>query len=308
MAFQGTFAIIRYVIVEQIRFAPVPGGPDPCGVLVVYAPVSALGMGHRPLQRAWGSAHSTSRVARSFTSRPERLPALRPSGSVRDSLQPPAPSCTLRPVHTARRCAALVRLVRFQRRQRPGFILMLAFVNTLLAPSGALVTWTLLDLFRTGRATAVGVDIGARRRAGSDPARRSSTSTPSRRLRTVLSPSAPNYYALLWRVRTRLDDALDVGAAHGLGGITGALLARPCWHACIRAAQADGLLFGNPSPRLFGVFDAAWQAGIAQCLTLDVRAMEAIPARACHTGGRGNRARRPASTARRPSVARTAQS
>jgi len=36
--------------------------------------------------------------------------------------------------------------------------------------------------------------------------------------------AVPSYYALLYRVRTRLDDSLDVVAAHGVGGITGALL------------------------------------------------------------------------------------
>ncbi len=55
----------------------------------------------------------------------------------------------------------------------------------------------------------------------------------------------PSYYALLWRARTRLDDALDVVAAHGLGGTVGALLtgvlAQKAW-----GAPADGLLFGNP--------------------------------------------------------------
>ena len=34
----------------------------------------------------------------------------------------------------------------------------------------------------------------------------------------------PSYFALLWRARTRLDDSLDVVAAHGLGGTVGALL------------------------------------------------------------------------------------
>src|SRR5206468_9540798 len=55
----------------------------------------------------------------------------------------------------------------------------------------------------------------------------------------------PSYYALLWRARTRLDDSLDVVAAHGLGGTVGALLtgvlAQKAWNG-----TADGLLFGNP--------------------------------------------------------------
>jgi Amt family ammonium transporter len=55
----------------------------------------------------------------------------------------------------------------------------------------------------------------------------------------------PSYYGLLLRARTRLDDSLDVVAAHGLGGTVGALLtgvfAQKIWNN-----TADGLLFGNP--------------------------------------------------------------
>jgi Amt family ammonium transporter len=55
----------------------------------------------------------------------------------------------------------------------------------------------------------------------------------------------PSYFALLWRARTRLDDSLDVFAAHGVGGLTGAVLtgvfAEKSWNGV-----ADGLLFGNP--------------------------------------------------------------
>lgn len=36
--------------------------------------------------------------------------------------------------------------------------------------------------------------------------------------------AAPSYFAILWRARTRLDDSLDVVAAHGVGGTVGALL------------------------------------------------------------------------------------
>jgi Amt family ammonium transporter len=55
----------------------------------------------------------------------------------------------------------------------------------------------------------------------------------------------PSYFALLWRARTRVDDSLDVVAAHGVGGTVGALLtgvlAQKSWNGV-----ADGLLFGNP--------------------------------------------------------------
>jgi len=120
----------------------------------------------------------------------------------------------------------------------------LAFVNTMLAPAATLVVWILLDLSRTGRATAVGAATAAV--VGLVAV------TPAAGFVSPLSAillggvaAFPSYFALLWRARTRLDDSLDVVAAHGLGGTVGALLtgvlAQKSW-----SGSADGLLFGNP--------------------------------------------------------------
>jgi Amt family ammonium transporter len=120
----------------------------------------------------------------------------------------------------------------------------LAFGNTFLAPMGTLVVWTLLDLKRGGKATAVGaataIVVGL---VAVTPA----AGFVSPVLAVVLGAAAafPSYFAILYRVRTRLDDSLDVVAAHGLGGTVGALLtgvfAQKAWNG-----TADGLLFGNP--------------------------------------------------------------
>jgi Amt family ammonium transporter len=136
---------------------------------------------------------------------------------------------------------------------------VLAFTNTMLAPIGTLVVWTLLDLRRTGKATAVGsataIVIGlvaVTPAAGFIPPRASL-------LLGALS-ALPSYFAILWRTRTRLDDSLDVVAAHGVGGVVGALLtgvfARKVW-----GAPVDGLLFGNPAQ--LGIQAAAVLASIA---------------------------------------------
>jgi ammonium transporter, Amt family len=70
----------------------------------------------------------------------------------------------------------------------------------------------------------------------------------------------PSYYALLWRARTRLDDSLDVVAAHGVGGTVGALLtgvfASKAWNGTV-----DGLLYGNPGQ--LGIQAVAVLAAIA---------------------------------------------
>jgi Amt family ammonium transporter len=121
----------------------------------------------------------------------------------------------------------------------------LAFTTTFLAPMGTLVVWSLLDLMRNGKVTAVGgataIVVGL---VAITPA--AGFVSPMSGLALGALAAFPSYYALLWRVRTRLDDSLDVVAAHGLGGTVGALLtgvfAQKAWNG-----TTDGLLFGNPA-------------------------------------------------------------
>jgi ammonium transporter, Amt family len=118
----------------------------------------------------------------------------------------------------------------------------LAFVNTMLAPMGTLVVWMALDLARTRRATAVGAATGIVVGLVAVTPAAGFVSPASAILLGALA-ALPSYFALLWRSRTRLDDSLDVVAAHGLGGTVGALLtgvfAAGAW------GGADGLLAGN---------------------------------------------------------------
>jgi Amt family ammonium transporter len=124
----------------------------------------------------------------------------------------------------------------------------LAFTNTMLAPAATLVVWTLLDLQRTGKATAVGAATGiVVGLVAITPAAGFVSPLGSIVLGGLCA--LPSYYALIWRARTRVDDSLDVTAAHGLGGTVGALLtgvlASKAWNG-----SADGLLFGNPKQLL----------------------------------------------------------
>ena len=56
--------------------------------------------------------------------------------------------------------------------------------------------------------------------------------------------AVPSYFALIYRAKTKLDDSLDVVAAHGLGGATGAILtgvfADAAW-----SGGANGLIGGQ---------------------------------------------------------------
>jgi Amt family ammonium transporter len=59
------------------------------------------------------------------------------------------------------------------------------------------------------------------------------------------------YLMLLFRTkRTQIDDTLDVWAAHGMGGVTGALLTGVFAEKVINSAGANGLLFGDPGQLL----------------------------------------------------------
>ena len=102
-------------------------------------------------------------------------------------------------------------------------IAALALTNTLLAPAATIVVWALLDMFRTGQVTAVGlataVVVGL---VGITPA--AGVVSPMSALLIGAVAAFPCYFFITWRSNSRLDDSLDVFGAHGLGGITGALL------------------------------------------------------------------------------------
>jgi Amt family ammonium transporter len=55
-----------------------------------------------------------------------------------------------------------------------------------------------------------------------------------------------NYVASL-RARTRLDDTLDVFAAHGVGGMWGTIATGLFASTAINAAGPNGLFYGNPA-------------------------------------------------------------
>jgi Amt family ammonium transporter len=135
----------------------------------------------------------------------------------------------------------------------------LAFGNTMFAPMATLVVWSLLDLTRTGKTTAVGaataIVVGL---VAITPAAGFVSPLSSIILGAIAAPAS--YFAILYRSTTRLDDSLDVVAAHGVGGTVGALLtgilAQKSWNGV-----ADGALFGNP--KQLGIQIAAILATIA---------------------------------------------
>ncbi len=120
----------------------------------------------------------------------------------------------------------------------------LAFVTTMLAPAATLTVWTLLDLIRLGKATAVGaataIVVGL---VAVTPA--AGFISPMNALLLGGIAAIPSYFALIIRVKTSLDDSLDVVAAHGVGGTVGALLTGIFAEKALNGL-ADGVLYGNP--------------------------------------------------------------
>ena len=121
---------------------------------------------------------------------------------------------------------------------------VLAFVNTLLCPACALVTWAVLDLLRDRQVTAIGaataIIVGC---VGITPA--AGYISPAWAMALGVLVALPSYAVIVWRTRTRVDETLDVLAAHGVGGLVGilfiGLIAQESWNGV-----ADGLFYGNP--------------------------------------------------------------
>ncbi|HEX8083966.1 MAG TPA: ammonium transporter [Solirubrobacteraceae bacterium] len=120
---------------------------------------------------------------------------------------------------------------------------VLAFTNTLLTPAATLVTWFILDLVRgrhvtaIGAATAIIVGCVLITPAGGFIA-------PGWAIALGIVGTFPCYGVIVYRPRTRVDETLDVLAAHGTAGLFGILFigffAQESWNGV-----ADGLVYGD---------------------------------------------------------------
>ena len=159
----------------------------------------------------------------------------------------------------------------------------LAFTTTMLAPAGTLVVWTILDAARHQKSTAVGaataIVVGL---VAVTPA--AGYIGPMSAIALGAIAAVPSYLALLWRSNSRLDDSLDVVAAHGVGGTVGALLTGVFAQKSLNGL-ADGLLFGNPQQlaiQATAVGAAILYSGVASFVLLKLIAL-VVPLRAEET-------------------------
>ncbi|HZY95233.1 MAG TPA: ammonium transporter [Candidatus Bathyarchaeia archaeon] len=119
-----------------------------------------------------------------------------------------------------------------------------ALVNTNLAAAAGAVSWMLVDWQRKGKPSAVGIAIGAVcGLVAITPAAGYVASLPAILIGLVVGLVSNTVMG--WRARTRLDDSLDVFAAHGAGSIWGVLATGIFASTAINAAGPNGALFGN---------------------------------------------------------------
>jgi ammonium transporter, Amt family len=120
---------------------------------------------------------------------------------------------------------------------------VLAFVNTLLTPACTLAVWFILDLVRARQVTAIGaataIIVGC---VGITPA--AGFISPTWAMVLGVVAALPSYAVIVLRPRSRVDETLDVLAAHGVAGLTGILFigffAQLKWNGV-----SNGLFYGD---------------------------------------------------------------
>jgi Amt family ammonium transporter len=120
---------------------------------------------------------------------------------------------------------------------------VLAFTNTLLTPACSLLAWFVMDLIRGRQVTAIGaatsIIVGC---VLITPA--GGFVSPGWAIALGFAGAIPCYAVIMLRPRTRVDETLDVLAAHGVAGFFGILFigffAQQNWNGI-----SDGWAYGN---------------------------------------------------------------
>jgi Amt family ammonium transporter len=109
----------------------------------------------------------------------------------------------------------------------------------------AAITWVTISWLHKGTPSVLGAAIGAvAGLVAITPA--AGYVTPAASILIGLGVGVVCYGAAQLRLRSRVDDALDVFAVHGVGGAFGALATGVFATTAVNAAGFDGLLNGNP--------------------------------------------------------------
>jgi Amt family ammonium transporter len=160
-----------------------------------------------------------------------------------------------------------------------------AFVTTNTAAGMAAITWVTLSWMHRGTPSVVGAAVGAvAGLVAITPA--AGYVSPAAAVLIGFGVGVVCYGASLLRLRSRIDDALDVFAIHGVGGAFGALATGVLATTAVNAGGADGVLAGNPAQLVtqavgvvvVGAYSAAVTAGILFLVNLvtPIRVADAV--------------------------------
>ncbi len=120
-----------------------------------------------------------------------------------------------------------------------------AFVTTNTAAAMAAITWVTISWLHRGTPSVLGAAIGAvAGLVAITPA--AGFVTPAASILIGAGVAVVCYGASQLRLRSRIDDALDVFAVHGVGGAFGALATGVFATVAVNSAGRDGLLAGAP--------------------------------------------------------------
>ncbi|BDA70855.1 ammonium transporter [Rivularia sp. IAM M-261] len=137
-----------------------------------------------------------------------------------------------------------------------GSLATAAFVATNTGAAAGALMWLILEKVLRGKPTAVGAATGAvAGLVGITPA--AGFVTPLASILMGGITAFVCFYAVSYKHKVQIDDALDTYPLHGVGGTVGAILTGIFATKAVNAAGADGLLYGNPKQLLIQIVAVA---------------------------------------------------
>jgi len=122
-----------------------------------------------------------------------------------------------------------------------------AIVTTNLSAAASMVSWMTVDWITKGKPSAAGIAIGAVCGMVAITPGSGYVSVPAAIIIGLVAGVVSNLISNWHLLRVRLDDALDVFACHGVGGIWGSIATGLFASKQINPTGNNGLFYGNPN-------------------------------------------------------------
>ncbi len=130
-----------------------------------------------------------------------------------------------------------------------GSLATVAFVTTNTSAAAGALTWLILEKVLRGKPTAVGAATGGvAGLVGITPA--AGFVTPLAAILIGSITTVVCFYAVSFKHKVQVDDALDTYPIHGVGGTVGAILTGVFATTAVNPGGKNGLLYGNPQELL----------------------------------------------------------